>query len=79
MEGNILNEINQRNRSKFDELFPPNYIVLGGNIFNETNQRNKRKLEELFPPFIIFWEELDSMKQTKEIGINFISYFLPII
>ena len=29
--GNILNEINQRNRRKFDKLFTPNYIAFGRN------------------------------------------------
>ena len=48
--GNILNEINQRNRRKFDELFPPIFIVLGLNIFNEANQRNRCKFYELLPP-----------------------------
>ena len=48
-----MNEINRRNRRKFDEIFPPNYIILGGIIFNEANQRNRRKFDELFPPIYI--------------------------
>ena len=50
--GNILNEMNQRNRCKFDGLFPPDYIVLEVIIFNEANQRNRRKCKfyELLPP-----------------------------
>ena len=49
--GNILNEMNQRNRRKFDGLFPPHYIVLGVIIFNEANQINRLKCKfyELLP------------------------------
>ena len=50
MGGNIFNESNQWNKRKFEELFPPIYIVLGGTIFNEANQRNRYKFYELFPP-----------------------------
>ena len=68
MGGNILNEINQRNRHKFDELFPPNYTLLGGILFNEAKQRNMRKFDEFFPPIYIFRDKLYMM-----------NYFLTII
>ena len=50
MGGNIFNESNQRNKCKFEELFPPIYIVLGGIVFNEANQRNRCQFYELLPP-----------------------------
>ena len=48
-----MNEINRRNRRKFDEIFSLNYIILGGIIFNESNQRNRLKFDELFAPIYI--------------------------
>ena len=60
--GNILYEINWRNRHKFDELFPHNYTILGGIIFNEANQRNMRKFDKLFLPIYMFRDKLYMMK-----------------
>ena len=71
--GNTLNEMNQRNRRKFDGLFPPHYIVLEVIIFNEVNQRNSLKFDELFPPIYIFF----GRKYIQSVNLQ--NYFLLFI
>ena len=61
-----------KNSHTFDELFPPNYNILGGIIFNEANQKNMHKFDELFPPIYIFRDKLYMMKYDELFPPNYI-------
>ena len=54
-----------KNSHTFDELFPPNYNILGGIILNEINLKNMCKSDKLFLMNYIVKEKLYSMESSE--------------